>query len=83
MSENQKRLHVQHYYSTNKNSVPEVKVEGVDNENALIDGEIAINHADEKLFIKKNCATDSNDVVTFSSDEKLDEKYAPKKDYVV
>lgn len=83
MSENQKRLHVQHYYSTNKNSVPEVKVEGVENENALIDGEIAINHADEKLFIKKNGATDSNDVVTFSSDEKLDEKYAPKKDYVV
>ena len=83
MSENQKRLHVQHYYSTNKNSVPEVNVEGVDNENALIDGEIAINHADEKLFIKKNGATDSNDVVTFSSDEKLDEKYAPKKDYVV
>lgn len=83
MSENQKRLHVQHYYSTNNDSVPEVKVEGVDNENALIDGEIAINHADEKLFIKKNDATKSNDVVTFSSDEKLDEKYAPKKDYVV
>ena len=83
MSENQKRLHVQHYYSTNKNSVPEVKVEGVENENALIDGEIAINHADEKLFIKKNGATVSNDVVTFSSDEKLDERYAPKKDYVV
>ena len=73
MSENKKRIHVQHYYSPESNRVP--SVESASNPDGIVQGEIAINVPDEKLFIAKN---DKSGVATFSSDEKLDEKYVHK-----
>lgn len=61
MEEN-KRIHVQHYYSETPNATPipeDVQY-----------GEIAVNNADEKMFIKNT----TGNIASFSSDEKLIEQ---------
>lgn len=78
MSEN-KRIHVQHYYSETADSTPSVRVinenGAVVNEEGIVPGEIAMNTADEKLFIAKKDAKTNNDIITFSSDKGLEKKF--------
>ena len=68
----EKRIHVQHYYSTNEGNVPSPQTDT--NPDGLEHGELAINAADEKLFIVNT----DGEVAEFSSDKKLEDIFVPR-----
>lgn len=72
MSEN-KRIHVQHYYSLESGRVP--SIESPSNPDGIIHGEIAINAADEKMFLRNT----EGKIATFSSDKELKENFVQQR----
>ena len=66
-----KKFRYSHLKSTTPNAIPSA--------NKLRDAEIAVNTADEKLFLKNA----SGEVTTFIDEKAIDEKLANKTDYIV